>query len=371
MISSRAIAVQAALVVSLVVAGAGADEPSASGRITDKRLDKEVVVKATLDDVWHCWTTTEGIASFLSPESNIGSRPGDPYELYLSMAKPDAEGRRGTQGCRLLSIIPKEMISFEWSFPPSVPALRRSGAKTHVVLRFDDVGKGRVRVRFSQLGWQAGSDWDKGYEYFDTAWDWVLSELEKRLEDHAGNKDTVEDKTKSVAKPEVKSWQDKRVKVAARYGSDRRQDFEVTLPASVERVWNVLATTEGQRKTLAPKAEIELRPWGKYAVRPGAHNQVLSYVPREMLSTSGSAPPRFPDVRKAGAWSAYFLDPAGPGKTKLRLVVVGWRKGDEWDRAFEYSLENNPVYLNRLYEKLSGTAADTPEGGPASRSGGS
>jgi hypothetical protein len=37
-------------------------------------------------------------------------------------------------------------------------------------------------VRFAQLGWQNGEDWDRGYAYFDKAWDWVLAEMKKNLE---------------------------------------------------------------------------------------------------------------------------------------------------------------------------------------------
>jgi hypothetical protein len=96
-------------------------------------------------------------------------------------AVKDKNGRRGTEGCKLLSYLPKEMISFEWNFPPKIPSLRYSDARTHVVIRFRDLGDGRVQVDFSQLGWQEGDDWDAGYDYFDKAWSWVLEQLGKRF----------------------------------------------------------------------------------------------------------------------------------------------------------------------------------------------
>jgi uncharacterized protein YndB with AHSA1/START domain/uncharacterized protein YciI len=151
----------------------------------DRVLSKEVIVRATLDEVWKCWTTAEGMAKFFSPESKIEMRVGGPYELYMSTSAPDSQGRRGTQGCKVLSFIPGEMLSFEWNFPPAVAALRESDTKTHVVLRFRDLGDGRVEVKFDQLGWQEGPDWDKGYEYFDKAWSWVLNNLKEKLEGKA------------------------------------------------------------------------------------------------------------------------------------------------------------------------------------------
>ncbi len=143
-------------------------------------LSKEVTVHATLKEVWDCWTTSEGIASFFTADSRIELRVGGPYELYM-MSEPDAVGR-GSEGCKVLSYVPYEMLSFEWSFPPKVPTLRYSRAKTHVVLRFEDQGDGIIRVRFDQLGWREGEDWDQGFAYFDAAWDMVLENLKKRFQ---------------------------------------------------------------------------------------------------------------------------------------------------------------------------------------------
>lgn len=134
----------------------------------------------------------------------------------------------------------------------------------------------------------------------------------------------------------------------------------MTVAAPVADVWRALATTEGLREHFLSEGEVELRPFGRYAIWPGATNRVLSYFPGEMLSTSGSAPPQFPEVRKGGTWGAYFLEPAGPGSTRLRLSVLGWKEGEEWNRAFEYFVVNNPAFLKslraKLEEKADGTA---------------
>lgn len=339
------IAALAALQVALATPVSLAAERSGT-----KRLHKEAVVTASLDAVWHAWTTSEGIASFFSPESNIELRIGGPYELFMSMTEPDESGLRGSEGCKVLSFIPREMLSFEWSFPPKVPTLRNAHAKTHVVLRFEELPGGKVRVRFDQLGWKDGADWDAGYAYFDKAWSWVLANLQKHFEEKGDSASSAGHG--GGAEPKVKTWRDGHVTVTSVDGADKRQDFEIVVPVSVETVWDALATTEGFRKVLAPKAEIELRPGGRYAIWPGATNKVLSFVPMEMLSTSGSAPPQFPNVRKGGTWSAYFFEPVDSGHTKLRLTCVGWQEGKEWDDAFDYFLKNSPVFLNALYDRL-------------------
>jgi len=321
-----------------------AEEPSLAGRI----LQKEVIIDTTRDAIWQAWTTSEGIASFFSPDSKIGKIPGDPYEMYMGMAKPDDSGERGSEGCRLLSMIPREMISFEWNFPPKVPRLRMKHARTYVVLRFDEPAPGKVRVRFAQAGWQDGADWQKGWDYFDKAWSFVLNNLKKTLESKPAGSVDATPKTGSVA-VEPRTWEEGHVTVRSYPGPEKRQEFEMTVPASAERLWSLLATSEGLKQLGGKDAAVQLEPFGAYAYWPGSNNQVLSWLPGEMLSTSGSAPPQFPNVRKGGTWSAYFFEPIDAGHTRVRLSLVGWKEGGEWDDAFNYFLKANPKFLNEVY----------------------
>lgn len=322
----------------------------------ERILAKKAVVDAPLAEVWHAWTTSEGIKAFWGVESNIELEIGGPYELFMGMTEPDESGTRGSEGCRVLSYIPMEMVSFEWNFPPAVPTLRNAHAKTFIVLRFEAAGDRKTRVRLYQLGWQDGEDWDKGYTYFDRAWSFVLDLLKKNAGSLAKPKVIpTPEKAKDESAARTREWADDDVKVRARTGPEKRQDFEVELPASVPVVWHALATADGMKHVFGTEgAEIELRPGGKYGTWPGAPNKVMSYLPDEMLSTSGSAPEQFPNVRKGGTWSAYFLKPIGKNKTQLRLVTLGWRDGDkEWDEAYEYFLKNNAIYLNQLKKRLA------------------
>jgi WD40 repeat protein/uncharacterized protein YndB with AHSA1/START domain len=338
--------------MTIACSAASAKDKPGDGRI----LRKEVTITCSLDDVWRAWTTSEGMASFFSPTSNIELDPGKPYEMFMNMSKPDESGGRGSEGCKTLGFIPKEMLSFEWNFPPKVPTLRNAHEKTFVVLRFIDLGDGQIKVKFAQLGWKKGKDWDEGYKYFDAAWGHVLDNLKKTLESRGG-------KPADDTAAKVKTWKDGQVKVTSIIGDSKRQDFEMTIPVSTKKVWSLLATPEGFEKLGGKNPKVELRPWGAYSYWPGAPNKVLSFIPKEMLSTTGSAPPEFPTVRKGGTWSAYFLEPAGKGKTKLRLCVVGWKRGEEWEKAYDYFLKNNPIFLNQLYGVLAKGDARADAGG--------
>lgn len=342
------------MVTIVTATGLMADEPAKSTKSEKKGervIAKEVIVDAPRARVWHAWTTEEGIASFFSPDCKIELTIGGPYELYMGMKEPDEAGYRGSEGCKVLSYIPMEMVSFEWSFPPKVMSLRKAKVKTHVVLRFDDAGPGKTRVRFWHAGWKDGKDWDEGYAYFDKAWGNVLNQLKQKYKGE-GDAEAGEE-----AKPD-KTWTDKHVTVHSYSKPERRQDFEMTIPASVEKVWTHLTTSKGLKRLGGQTPEVELKPGGKYSFWPGATNKVMSYVPLEMLSTSGSAPPQFPNVRKGGTWSAYYFEKVDSKSTKLRLVCVGWKTGEkEWDDAFDYFLKNNAIFLNGVYDKLTSSVS--------------
>ena len=146
---------------------------------TDRRIRKEVVVNASRDSVWNAWTTAEGVASFSAPEANIELKAGGRYEwLFLPPTEP--KGFRGGEGCRILSFLPKEMLSFTWNAPPQFEAARR--ARTRVVILFADAGPNQTKVTLTHLGWGEDEMWNPVYDYFDAAWGRVLANLEKRFQ---------------------------------------------------------------------------------------------------------------------------------------------------------------------------------------------
>ncbi|MBK8267652.1 MAG: SRPBCC domain-containing protein [Planctomycetes bacterium] len=315
-----------------------------------KILRKEVIVRATVTEVWHAWTTSEGIASFFIPESNVDLRIGGPFELFMGMDEADESGLRGSESCKILGYLENEVLSFEWSFPPAVMNLRKSGAKTHVVIRLIDLGDGRVKVTLSQLGWGTGEDWDAGHAYFDKAWGMVLGMLKDHFDKREAN---AEKPDGSGNKSSNKTWVDKHVTVTSFEGDEKRQDFELVIPAPVEAVWNILSTGKGLEKIGGKNSVVELKPGGQWAFWPTSPTRVMSYLPNEILIASGSAPPEFPDVQKGGHWGVYSFEPVEANKTKLRLSVVGWKKGEEWDKAFAYFLKNNPVFLEWIHDALA------------------
>ena len=155
----------------------------AANALESQTLTKEVTIRAPLAAVWDAWTTTDGL-KFVSRSSNVELRIGGPYEWFLD-GSPDENGRRGGEGSRVLAFLPGEMLAFSWTFPPAVAELRQAGETTQVVVFFDEEPGGLVRVRLNAHGWQDGDEWQRGWDYFDAAWTYVLATLKQQLEEPA------------------------------------------------------------------------------------------------------------------------------------------------------------------------------------------
>lgn len=145
---------------------------------TGLMIRKVVEVAATVDEVWTAWTTATGVKTFFAPDATVELAVNGKYELYFDPSQPT--GQKGSEGCRILSFVPGEMLSFSWNAPPSMPLIRTE--RTWVVLHFQANGEKQTRVSLIHLGWQVGEEWQKALQYFDKAWNLVLGRLQYRFQ---------------------------------------------------------------------------------------------------------------------------------------------------------------------------------------------
>jgi uncharacterized protein YndB with AHSA1/START domain/uncharacterized protein YciI len=148
------------------------DDPS------DRVMQKEILVKTSLDEAWKTWTTTEGVKSFFSSEAMVELYPGGPFEIYFDHSAP--YGLKGSEDCKILFYIPKEILCYEWNAPPAFGELRY--IKTQVSLQFEEIATGNVKLTFAQYGWGKTEKWNELYDYFDRAWSMVLDNFKKLYE---------------------------------------------------------------------------------------------------------------------------------------------------------------------------------------------
>ena len=68
----------------------------------ERAIEKEVVVRATLDEAWAAWTTREGIVSFFAPDAVIDPRVGGAFHIHID---PGAQpGAGGADGMRFMAL---------------------------------------------------------------------------------------------------------------------------------------------------------------------------------------------------------------------------------------------------------------------------
>jgi uncharacterized protein YndB with AHSA1/START domain len=159
---------------------------NATNAVGGDSLVSEVTVRAPLSRAWRAWTSEAGLRPFFAPQSKVDLRIGGLYEMYFDAAAP--EGQRGSEGCRILAYEPQRMLSFSWNAPPHLPFAREH--HTWVVLEFDEVDEGTVRVRLTHLGFNElkaahpahAAEFDQARTYFERAWPHLLQSMREHLE---------------------------------------------------------------------------------------------------------------------------------------------------------------------------------------------
>ena len=161
--------------------------------------------------------------------------------------------------------------------------------------------------------------------------------------------------------------------VAIICGSVHAQDVgpithEGVVEAPVEQVWAAFTTGEGLRSWLAPHAEIELRVGGLMRTNYNAQGQlgdpqtienaILSFEPQRMISIKVSkAPANFPfpnAVRQM--WTVLYFGSAGPSRTTVREVTLGFGTDSESQRMRDFFDQGNATTLSQLQRHFAGRA---------------
>ncbi len=118
-------------------------------------------------------------------EARVGELPGDPFEVLFN---PEAApGEQGSEGSAVLSVVPREMISFSWNAPPKFAFARTQ--KTWVVVTLEAMPATGTLVRLRHFGFAelAGRHPEHRREiedvraYFANAWPQVLKALAAKV----------------------------------------------------------------------------------------------------------------------------------------------------------------------------------------------
>lgn len=159
------------LLVSAVAAAAAlaplAPSPAAPA---ERALIVEITVPATRADVWKAFSTSDGLSTWLAPNSVVDLRPGGDWMVHFPGGS--------TGGGTIVSFVPEQEIVISALAPDQFPAVRaqRTTARFH----FESRGNSTV-VRLTQTGWKDGDEWDRAYEYLTEGNAQLLATLHRRF----------------------------------------------------------------------------------------------------------------------------------------------------------------------------------------------
>jgi len=151
--------------------------------------------------------------------------------------------------------------------------------------------------------------------------------------------------------------------------ADDRLVTEGIIEAPVDAVWAAFTTKGGQESWNVAHAEIELKIGGKMRTHYDAkgrigdpntiENSILSFEPKRMLSIQVTNPPEkfpFKDAVK-NMWTVIYFSDAGPGRTRLRIVGLGFGNDEDSQKLRGFFDKGNAYTLKKLQEKFAGKGA--------------
>ena len=50
----------------------------------ERAIDEKITVKASVEEVWKAWTTSEGIKTFFAPDAEVELRVDGPFQIYMN-----------------------------------------------------------------------------------------------------------------------------------------------------------------------------------------------------------------------------------------------------------------------------------------------
>jgi uncharacterized protein YndB with AHSA1/START domain len=167
----------AATVVAVAVAARNLTAPRAATAAvpetrasSEKMLRVEVTVPAPRAEVWKAFATSEGLSSWLAPNSNVELRPGGEWMVHFPGGS--------TGGGNIVSFVPGKQIVIAALAPDKFPTVRAE--RTTARFELEDHGTGTL-VRLTQTGWKDGDEWDRAYEYLTAGNAQLLATLHRRF----------------------------------------------------------------------------------------------------------------------------------------------------------------------------------------------
>ena len=137
----------------------------------EKALVFEVTIPASRADVWHAFSTSEGLSTWLTPGAVVDLRKGGEWTAHFPGGK--------IGGGTILSFVPEREITLAAMAPEQFPTVRAE--RTTASFKFVSITPDSTSVKLVQTGWKSGDEWDRAYEYLAKGNAQLLEALRQRF----------------------------------------------------------------------------------------------------------------------------------------------------------------------------------------------
>ena len=171
--------------VTLSSLSIGADSPIKQTSIVtlsaERVLRLETVINASRDEVWKAFATEAGLRGWLAPLVRLDWRVGGSMKTnYDSAANIDGAG---TITNTIVNYLPGELITYKVNLTATfAPSVRAEDKNLQHIVQLVPLGKHETKLISSMVGWGAGADWDKAYDFFAKGNAWEFGKLRTYLE---------------------------------------------------------------------------------------------------------------------------------------------------------------------------------------------
>lgn len=140
----------------------------------------EMVVPATLKEVWDTVSTSQGWMSFMAPVVDMELKTGGKFQSnYRVGAKP---GDPGMISNTVLAYVPMQMFAMKIGLTDAFPKEVREANTLFSVLTMEEAGPKQVKLTETMVGWQEGPGWDRTWKFFEQGNRYTFAELYKRFQ---------------------------------------------------------------------------------------------------------------------------------------------------------------------------------------------
>ena len=137
---------------------------------SENMLRVEITVPASRSEVWKAFSTSEGLSTWLAPNSVVDLKPGGDWMVHFPGGS--------TGGGTIVGFVPQKEIVISALAPDKFPTVRAQ--RTTARFELEDHGTGTL-VRLTQTGWKDGDEWDRAYEYLTAGNAQLLATLHRRF----------------------------------------------------------------------------------------------------------------------------------------------------------------------------------------------